>query len=399
MSGLRCPHHAARLGRRLHSATAAPAPPRCIRRRRRSAPQPFNKILRQIAHSEHSSSHTICRKIFLSVSPSSAHVRRRRRILYFFRQSARPPPSAGRRALFLHPCSRDRPSLQDRKAAERRALPAVRPGYGIIAEKAAPRPDAQRPAVLARTGPAAAPQRPDTCPKEGPALPDLLLLEDDAALADGLQYSLARSGFAVTPARTLAQARACLAAGRFDLLILDVTLPDGTGFALCEELRRRGSRVPILFLTASDEEVSVIRGLDSGGDDYLTKPFRLGELCSRIRALLRRAGQQAAGPGLLRCGELTIDLYGSRALLRGQPLELTAAEYRLLCLLVRNAGLTVTREAILDELWDGAGSFVDGNTLSVYVRRLREKVEDDPSRPRHLVTVRGFGYQWKEDAP
>ena len=174
-------------------------------------------------------------------------------------------------------------------------------------------------------------------------MPDLLLLEDDAALADGLQYSLARSGFAVTPARTLAQARACLAAGRFDLLILDVTLPDGTGFALCEELRRRGSRVPILFLTASDEEVSVIRGLDSGGDDYLTKPFRLGELCSRIRALLRRAGQQAAGPGLLRCGELTIDLYGSRALLRGQPLELTAAEYRLLCLLVRNAGRTVTR--------------------------------------------------------
>ena len=203
----------------------------------------------------------------------------------------------------------------------------------------------------------------------------------------------------MTPARTLAQARACLAAGRFDLLILDVTLPDGTGFALCEELRRRGSRVPILFLTASDEEVSVIRGLDSGGDDYLTKPFRLGELCSRIRALLRRAGQQAAGPGLLRCGELTIDLYGSRALLRGQPLELTAAEYRLLCLLVRNAGRTVTREAILDELWDGAGSFVDGNTLSVYVRRLREKVEDDPSRPRRLVTVRGFGYQWKEDAP
>ncbi|HJD20674.1 MAG TPA: response regulator transcription factor [Candidatus Gemmiger faecigallinarum] len=230
-------------------------------------------------------------------------------------------------------------------------------------------------------------------------MPDLLLLEDDATLADGLQYSLARSGFAVTPARTLAQARACLAAGRFDLLILDVTLPDGTGFALCEELRRRGSRVPILFLTASDEEVSVIRGLDSGGDDYLTKPFRLGELCGRIRALLRRAGQQAAGPGLLRCGELTIDLYGSRALLRGQPLELTAAEYRLLCLLVRNAGRTVTREAILDELWDGAGSFVDGNTLSVYVRRLREKVEDDPSRPRRLVTVRGFGYQWKEDAP
>ena len=227
----------------------------------------------------------------------------------------------------------------------------------------------------------------------------LFLLEDDEALAEALAWALEKNDFAVTRAATLAEARKLLAGGDFALLVLDVGLPDGSGFGLCRELRAAGSAVPILFLTAADEEVSIIRGLDSGGDDYLTKPFRLGELCSRIRALLRRAGQQAAGPGLLRCGELTIDLYGSRALLRGQPLELTAAEYRLLCLLVRNAGLTVTREAILDELWDGAGSFVDGNTLSVYVRRLREKVEDDPSRPRHLVTVRGFGYQWKEDAP
>lgn len=226
----------------------------------------------------------------------------------------------------------------------------------------------------------------------------LLLLEDDGPLAEGLAYSLRKNGFEVETARTVRQALECLgAAARYDLLVLDVTLPDGTGFEVCERVRAHDARTPILFLTASDEEVSIIRGLDSGGDDYLTKPFRLGELLSRIRALLRRAG--LAQPACLKSGPLTLDLAAGRALLRGQPLELTGAEYRLLCLLVQNAGRILTRAAILDALWDGMGSFVDDNTLSVYVRRLREKVEDDPSRPQRLLTVRGFGYQWKEDAP
>ena len=229
----------------------------------------------------------------------------------------------------------------------------------------------------------------------------LLLLEDDRSLVDGLTYSLQKNGFAVEVVRTVAEARARLPEiGRFDLLILDVTLPDGTGFAVCEAVRAAGSAVPILFLTASDEEANIIRGLDCGGDDYLTKPFRLGELCSRIRALLRRAGRTDAGQGrCLQSGALKIDLLGSRVTLSGRPLELTGAEYRLLCLLVRNAGRVLTREAILNKLWDNAGDFVDDNTLSVYVRRLREKVEDDPSQPRRLCTVRGFGYQWKEDTP
>lgn len=226
----------------------------------------------------------------------------------------------------------------------------------------------------------------------------LLLLEDDRSLIDGLTYSLQRNGFAVEVARTVGQARMRLPEiERFDLLILDVTLPDGTGFAVCEAIRAAGSAVPILFLTASDEEVNVIRGLDCGGDDYLTKPFRLGELCSRIRALLRRASRGTAQQGqLLQSGALKIDLLGSRVTLEGRPLELTAAEYRLLCLLVRNAGRVMTRESILRALWDDGGDFVDDNTLSVYVRRLREKVEEDPSQPRRLCTVRGFGYQWKE---
>ena len=227
----------------------------------------------------------------------------------------------------------------------------------------------------------------------------LLLLEDDLSLIDGLSYSLKKAGYDVAVARTVGEA-----VGRqskpdcFDLLILDVTLPDGTGFAVCEQVREMGSTVPILFLTASDEEVNVIRGLDSGGDDYMTKPFKLGELLSRIRALLRRAGMSAGQPAnQIQCGDLTIDLLSGRAILRGRPLELTQVEFRLLCLLVRHAGQVVTREVILNDLWDNAGDFVDDNTLSVYVRRLREKVEEDPSQPQYLLTVRGYGYQWKGD--
>lgn len=229
----------------------------------------------------------------------------------------------------------------------------------------------------------------------------LLLLEDDVSLIDGLTYSLGKQGYKVDVARTVAEASALLSdLTQYTMLLLDVTLPDGTGFEICEQIRRRSKQIPIIFLTASDEEVSIIRGLDSGGDDYMTKPFRLGELCSRIRALLRRAN--VSGPGwqeTIECGALRIDLLGSRVSLNGSSLDLTGAEYRLLCLLVRNAGRVVTREQILNELWDDGGNYVDDNTLSVYVRRLREKVEADPSRPQHLITVRGFGYQWREAAP
>ena len=180
-------------------------------------------------------------------------------------------------------------------------------------------------------------------------------------------------------------------------LTADVTLPDGTGFDICERVRKQNTQIPIIFLTASDEEVNIIRGLDCGGDDYVTKPFKLGELCSRIRALLRRAGVSDPEKGdLMKCGDISVDLMGSRVTLNGKLLDLTNAEYRLLCLLVRNADRVVSRDRILNELWDDAGNFVDDNTLSVYIRRLREKVETDASHPKHLLTVRGFGYQWKE---
>ena len=221
----------------------------------------------------------------------------------------------------------------------------------------------------------------------------ILLLEDDISLIDGLEYALRKNGFDIETIRTVSGAieRMRLSV-EYDLLLLDVTLPDGTGFDVCEKVRAAGSQIPIIFLTAADEEVNVIRGLDIGGDDYITKPFKIGELCSRIRALLRRT-QYTAKP-LVYSGHLSMDFAESRVTMDGTPVELTRAEYRLLSLLVRNTDRIVTRDAILEALWDNTGDFVDDNTLSVYIRRLREKIEPDPSQPRHLMTVRGFGYRW-----
>lgn len=226
----------------------------------------------------------------------------------------------------------------------------------------------------------------------------LLLLEDDISLIDGLTYSLKKNGFETDVVRTVRQAREVLAKSKsFDLLLLDVTLPDGNGFEICEEIRKKGNMVPIIFLTASDEETSIIRGLDCGGDDYITKPFRLGELCSRIRALLRRSGKCSMDrASVLESGPVKVDLLEGKAYLHGKAMELTSAEYRLLCLMIQNRGRILTRDVILDRLWDGNGNFVDDNTLSVYVRRLREKIEEQPSMPERLITIRGLGYQWKE---
>lgn len=224
----------------------------------------------------------------------------------------------------------------------------------------------------------------------------LLLLEDDQSLIDGLVYALTKEGFALDVAMTVQEARAQLAVQAYDLLLLDQTLPDGSGLALCEEVRAGGSAVPIIFLTAMDEEIQVIRALDAGGDDYITKPFKLGELCSRIRAQLRRSGmlrQQEQEP----VTEGTVRIEGGRAYREEEPLELTATELRLLACFLRNRGQVLTREQLLAALWDEDANFVDDNTLSVYIRRLREKVERDPSSPQHLRTVRGLGYEWRED--
>lgn len=221
----------------------------------------------------------------------------------------------------------------------------------------------------------------------------ILLLEDDKSLATGLQFALRRQGYELDAARTLAEAGTLWAQNRYSLLVLDVCLPDGSGFDFCTQVRKT-SNVPILFLTASDEEMNIIMGLDLGGDDYMTKPFKLGVLLSRVRALLRRAREFGAG-GVLASGGIELRLLEGTASKNGAPLELTAAETKLLSLFLQNPNIVLTKQQILNRLWDCDGDYIDHNTLTVYIRRLRCKIEDDPSSPKHLCTVRGMGYQWK----
>ncbi len=227
----------------------------------------------------------------------------------------------------------------------------------------------------------------------GSEMKRLFLLEDDFSLINGLSFAFRRQGFALDAAKTLREADALWRDGKYDLLILDVSLPDGSGFAFCEKVRAV-SRVPVIFLTASDEETDIVQGLDMGGDDYITKPFKLGVLLSRVNALLRRAeGFAAAGTELSSNGIKVLLLQG-QAFKNGERLELTAAEYKLLCLFMQNPGIVLTKDKILDRLWDCDNNYIDGNTLTVYVRRLRMKVEDDPSNPQMLLTVRRMGYKW-----
>lgn len=221
----------------------------------------------------------------------------------------------------------------------------------------------------------------------------ILLLEDDLSLISGLTFALKKQGYALDSARTLSEARDYWKAQSYDLLILDVTLPDGSGFDFCGEVRQT-SKVPIIFLTALDDEINTIMGLDIGGDDYITKPFKLGVLMSRVNALLRRAKDFSATPSLLSSNGIEVNLLQGQAYKGGECLELTAGEYKLLCLFMQNPGIVLTKEQILEKLWDCEGNFIDNSTLTVYIRRLRIKVEDNPSEPQLLVTIRGLGYKW-----
>ena len=220
----------------------------------------------------------------------------------------------------------------------------------------------------------------------------ILYVEDDLSLIDGLKYTLEASGYFVDNARTVKEALSLYPRNQYELLLLDVTLPDGTGFDICKEVRN-SSTVPIIFLTASDQEISIVRGLDMGGDDYITKPFKLNELLSRIKALLRRS-TQFSGTEVLEANGIKIDTVERLVWKNGELLELTLVEYKLLCLFLRNPNHLLSREMILDRMWDGNGNYVDDNTLSVYIRRLRNKIEDNPNQPKFLLTERGIGYKW-----
>lgn len=221
----------------------------------------------------------------------------------------------------------------------------------------------------------------------------ILLLEDDLSLINGLSFAFKKQGFEPFIARTLKEADSLWADGKYVLLVLDVSLPDGSGFEFCKKVRQV-SKVPIIFLTASDEETSIIMGLDIGGDDYITKPFKLGVLVSRMNALLRRANAFNAVDTELQSNGIKVLLLQGQVFKNGDLLELTAAEYKLLCLFMRNPNMILTKEKILDQLWDCDGNYIDSSTLTVYMRRLRMKIEDNPSDPQMLLTVRGMGYKW-----
>ena len=211
----------------------------------------------------------------------------------------------------------------------------------------------------------------------------ILLVEDDTALRGALEELLAREGYEVIKASNVRTAQDAMNSD-IDLAMLDVGLPDGDGVSLCRQWRSVGVETPILFLTAKDEELDVVRGLDAGGNDYVTKPFRMQELLSRIRALLRRNQKEST---ISRSG-ITLDKAKLQASMEGKLLLLTVTEYKILAKLISERSI-ITRAALLDALWDVDSRFVDDNTLSVHISRLREKVGSN-----HIKTIRGVGYQW-----
>ncbi len=227
----------------------------------------------------------------------------------------------------------------------------------------------------------------------GVKMKKLLLVEDDLSLIEGLKYSLVKNGFETDIARTLREAESLFNQGDYQIILLDLMLPDGSGFDLCKTIRKT-SAVPIIFLTSLDEEVNIVMGLDMGGDDYITKPFKLNELISRINAVLRRSDNSRSCGTELSSNGITIKLTEGRVTKGGKDIELTSAEYRLLCLFMQNPKVLLSKEKIIEKLWDSRESFIDDNTLAVYISRLREKIEDDPRHAAFLVTVRGMGYKW-----
>ena len=221
----------------------------------------------------------------------------------------------------------------------------------------------------------------------------ILLLEDDLSLINGLSFAFRKQGFELAVVRTLKEANELWGEGKYDLLVLDVSLPDGTGYEFCKKVRQV-SKVPIIFLTASDEEMNIIMGLDIGGDDYITKPFKLGVLVSRINALLRRAKGFNSTDTELQSNGIKVLMLQGQVFKNEKLIDLTAAEYKLLCLFMKNPNVVLTKEQILDKLWDCEGNYIDSSTLTVYMRRLRMKIEDNTSEPQMLLTVRRMGYKW-----
>lgn len=220
----------------------------------------------------------------------------------------------------------------------------------------------------------------------------ILLLEDDAALGQGIRFALEREGIHIELCTTLAQAQSLVAGRAFDLFILDVNLPVGSGLDLLRDVRRSYPGIPVILLTANDLETDIVMGLESGADDYVTKPFSLAVLRARVNAQLRRG--VPVQTDIFLQDAFSFDFSAMEFLKNGLPIELSKTEQKLLRLLVSNRGVTLSRNSLIERIWADGAAYVDENALSVAVSRLRSKLEDDPSSPRYLKTVYGIGYTW-----
>lgn len=220
----------------------------------------------------------------------------------------------------------------------------------------------------------------------------ILLAEDDQLIVETLSELLANAGYQVdsSPTQRGAVELACAADADYALALVDLTLAEGNGFAVCNAIKHVTPGVPVIFLTAADDELNTVTGLSMGADDYVAKPFRPRELLARIQAAVRRSRPERS---MLRLGRITLDPDRAYVEKDGREVTLSALEYRLLLLFAKNPGKLVTRDMMREALWDDAGAYVEENTLSVYIKRLRDKLEDDPARPALIVTVRGLGYK------
>lgn len=221
------------------------------------------------------------------------------------------------------------------------------------------------------------------------------MLEDDNAISMGISYSLTNEGYEVTTAKSIKEGLKIIEKECFSLYILDLNLPDGSGYDICKEIKKQGD-LPVIFLTAYDDEINVVTGFELGADDYITKPFKLKELSVRIKSILRRYNKDS-GDGIIAISNIKINTKQAKVYRDNSDIMLTSMEYKLLLTLVENKGRVLSRNVLLEKLWDIDGDFVEDNTLTVYIKYLRDKIEEEPNKPLIIKTVRGLGYIIEND--
>ncbi|WP_410495866.1 response regulator transcription factor [Cellulosilyticum sp. ST5] len=220
----------------------------------------------------------------------------------------------------------------------------------------------------------------------------ILVVEDDLSIAMGIEYSLGQEGYEVKVCGNVAEGKTYIENEVVDLCLLDLTLPDGSGYELCK-VAKENRDIPVIFLTACDDEVNVVMGLDMGADDYVTKPFRIREFISRIKSVLRRHNKTDSTKAIFNYNNIRINTLEAKVYKNNKEVQLTALEYRLLLTFITHEGQALSRNQLLEGIWDIAGDFVNDNTVTVYIKRLRDKLEDDPGNPTFITTIRGIGYK------